>query len=621
MYKLITEDKGINEIREKISDVRILSLDIETNSLDPIGGKVLLIQICIEDEIFIINALTVSKDSISSLLNDIRNICSIGHNIKFDIKFLKTNFGVLLENVHDTMLTEVLLYQGIGKKFYSLQELALDYCDVTLDKTFQASFENMSNGIFTESQLLYSALDVKHLKKIYDSQMEKVVESGQLETYRLEMRTVPVVAQMEINGIKIDVDHWKKLQIDSEERASILNLRIKSYFIECINNKGSVNNCLELADALRIPVKTKRDRCTLENMIDVNFINFWLIDNMNIDSPLQLKILLNLCGIAVENTNEKTLTTFSDNDIIKLILEYRGYIKRATSFGDKFIKIINPVTGRIHADAHQLGTDTGRYAYSNPNLQQIPKLPEYRKGFVAESGHKIITSDYEQCELKLAGSISGEPLFINAFINKKDLHRLTASIAFGVAYDDVTDEQRQVAKTLNFAILYGSSEAGLVWNFGFTKENASKLLNNFYNGYSRLSKFMEVAKEAIYKKGYSSTPLGRKRYFGKKVLYEDWKEASSEERRIKREGFNHIIQGANADITKEAMCKIHYENTFGNKLKIILLVHDEIVCEVSDDILNDAKDFIRYCMESAEQKYLGKIPAKVDMHINDYWSK
>jgi DNA polymerase I len=229
--------------------------------------------------------------------------------------------------------------------------------------------------------------------------------------------------------------------------------------------------------------------------------------------------------------------------------------------------------------------------------------------------------DYSQQELRLVGAVSNEKKMIDAYLNKVDIHTITASLIFDKPVTDITKEERFFGKTLNFAVLYGTTEFGLKYNLQIPLDKAIDMIKSFYTGYPELSKFKKLCEEKILELGYSITPLGRRRYWSPKPIFADIFEVSKYREKMKREGFNFIIQGGGADITKIAMCNLFYKNPFGDKFRILLQVHDEIVAEVHDTIIDDAVKFMQEQMINAEQSFLGKIPAEVSWKISKKWSK
>jgi DNA polymerase I-like protein with 3'-5' exonuclease and polymerase domains len=347
---------------------------------------------------------------------------------------------------------------------------------------------------------------------------------------------------------------------------------------------------------------------------------------LNLNSGAQFRKILEYNGIFVPSANKKELEGHKQHEVIRDYLNFKPYTKRISSYGKDFLAKINPKTGRIHATFNQLGTRSGRWSCNNPNLQQIPKEidddPEarYRECFIARPDHILLTADYNQAELRLLGAVAKEPEFINGYINGLDMHRLTASHIYGVDYDVVTKEQRSRGKSINFAIVYGSTAWGLAWNFGIPIEEGEVQLESYFAAYPYIDRFIEKAGEKIWELKYSITPFGRKRFFEVPKYYEDGDEREKIKKSMIRRGINTIIQGGSADILKLALVDIYNKNPFGDLLKLLLTVHDEGVWEVHESIAEEAEEFVVSTLEEAEQVYLGDIPAKADSLLSHTWS-
>jgi DNA polymerase I-like protein with 3'-5' exonuclease and polymerase domains len=331
--------------------------------------------------------------------------------------------------------------------------------------------------------------------------------------------------------------------------------------------------------------------------------------------------LLHKLGIQSETTSSKELKKdFKDIDFAKLLTEYREWVKKITSFGKNFIDKINQKTHRLHSEFHQGGTATGRYASFNPDLQNIPKNSEYRNCFIAPDGWDMLSGDYTQIELVLAAEISQDPTMVRAMRDGISLHGITASsIHGGIPVDQLTVEQYTKGKSMNFAMLYGSSPRGIAYNFSVSDDEAKKYIETFNNTYPILATFMKAVHQKIIELGYSSTLLGRKRWFiiPAQWTQKDWKYLY----RIYREGFNHVIQGSSADITKLAMCNIYYDNPFGKSLKLIMTVHDEIILLAKKDISKDAAEFVRNQMILAAKTFIKTLPVDVKVTTASCWTK
>lgn len=255
-------------------------------------------------------------------------------------------------------------------------------------------------------------------------------------------------------------------------------------------------------------------------------------------------------------------------------------------------------------------------------MQNIPAEESYRSCFIPQDGYTLIVADYNQQEYRLAGAVSGEPAIINAYLSGADMHSATASIIFSIPLQDVTPEQRRLGKVVNFAILYGSTDLGLAKNLKISPDRAREIIASFEAGYPRLTAFRREVEDRIWRYRFSTTLLGRRRYFPKTVIFQDGKEASRFASQIKREGFNHLIQGTGADVTKIAMVRLFRNSPWSlEKFRVLLQVHDEIVVEASSDIADDAAKFVEYEMAEAIRPFLGEIPAAVEVRMGKYWQK
>jgi DNA polymerase I len=621
--KIIENISQTSEFLKDLETAKEIYIDTETSSTDTITCKLYLVQIMVNDSVYVFNCLKFNQlDYIISL---IASKIVVGHNIKFDIAVLYNKTKILLANVFDTMLAEIMLHQGIGIKYVSLYDVVEHYTGHKLDKSIRESF--YSNGLLTEitqNQYIYAAEDVIYLKQVKDGQVAKITEAKMLKPMQLEMELIPVVAMMENEGVLLNQPDWTKLMIKAKETSKSIAEELKQIFIRRFD-RSRWSNLYVASKELGIAPTALYKIKLLESITNPEDYTTFFEQNINISSSVQLNKLLNIVGYPeLKTTAEKVITDYRGKDkdqIFEKIIEFREQFKKGSSFGQSFLDAVHPVTGRIHADFNQLGTATGRFSSGNPNLQQIVKGSDYRKCFIAPPGWKMIICDYSQQELKLAGAASKEPEIIHAYKERLDLHSLTASALFEKDISEISEKERSIAKGFNFAVLYGSSEYGLAYNFGLPVEYMKKLLDNFYKKYTVLRDFKIQFEDAVFARKYSRTLLGRIRYFEDTKLFPDANAAYSYERKVRREGFNHLIQGTAADVTKMAMCDIFYKNPFGENLHIIMTIHDEIVCIVKEDCANTAKDFIVGCMNNALQQFLGDIPSEVDWSIEDYWYK
>lgn len=622
------DDVKIKNLFDLIKDdsTKLISLDTEDSGLDFLNDTTILLQLKMHDEIYLINCINVSKKLIEKILERIitSNKKVILHNAKFDIKFLYTLTGLLITNVHDTLTTETLLNSGIGKTLYSLKELIYKYCNVVIEKEIRNEFIGNTSGILTDEQLEYSAKDVEYLEYIYNRQMSRIEETNEGKVYDLEMNDISVVAMMEYKGIILSVERWTELYKEAEKLKEQFRNEITSEILDKVIKKTKPDTALTFADLLGIRegVKSKRARNALSLITDSSLVLDWAKKNFNMSSSQQLVKTLNLIGVNILSTNEKVMNKVeSKYPIISTILKFREYEKQVSTYGENVIKLINPTTGRIHTDYFNIGTKTGRVSSRNPNLQNIPRTTDYRRCFVSEDGFSLVGMDYSQQEYRFSGAVSGEPKIIQAYCSGKDMHQATAAIILNKSIDDITKDERNFGKTFNFAVLYGTTKFGLQKNLNVPMEVAEGFLQTFEEGYPVLMAFKDLAEKQIWKLGYSITKLGRRRYNIEKPDMMDSNEFIRFKSRVLREGFNHIVQGSCADITKMAIYNLFSENPFGDKFRILLQVHDEVVMEIHDSILESAIEFGKEMMLKAEQPYLGEIPAAVDVKVGKEWIK
>lgn len=627
MYKYIKDESNFYDLALELSEgnIDVVFCDLETTGLDARQSKILLFQIMAGNDIYIFDFLHLNEEHLKylvNLLDNVAKVTSVFHNTKFDIKFLAHYTGIWMTRLYDTMNAEVLINAGIGKSTYNLEELALKYAGIQLNKKVREQFFNQEVKVISEQMLQYSAEDVLVLKPIYEQQMEQIRNNREEKVLQLEMDLLPSIAKMEYDGVLMDTDRW--LALDDKERERY-NLHSENLIESFANNIGieKYKDVLELADAIAFP-KSGRSKKKVEFMKTLttpDVMKEWFKQNFNLGSTYQVQACLGLTGVPVKTTDKKILKKLEQTEVIKGLLELSESEKRISTYGRNVIGYFHPITGRLHVEFLDMGAASGRLSSGNPfNLQNIPRAEGYRESFVAPKGYRWISADYSQQEFRLAGSISGERLIIDAYINGADMHTATASLIYGKPLKEITKQERFIGKTANFTIVYGGTEYALGKNLGLSEEKSLEILAAFNDGYPTFSNFKKVAERSIMKLGYSTTILGRRRWNEPKPTYQSNKEYMQYINKQKREGFNHIIQGTAADITKIAMLmNIPKNNPFGEKLKMLIQVHDELNFEAHESIAEDAAVWIKEEMLKAEQPFLGDIPAAVDVNVSDHW--
>lgn len=675
-------DINSSQIDSFIQDINkedIIALDIEANSLDPITGTLLLIQAKVGDSIYVFDTRQLGKSAVTYLVELINSsdTLKLFHNASFDIRYLRNKTGIMLENFYCSLIGEAILTGG-EERYSSLDKLVEKYIKnpPKLNKEIRKEFHDLADDVpITQDMLIYSAEDVNYLEEIFTKQIEILRKEKMIDVLELELDLLPVVVSMIDNGVKLDVNRWEKLAKESMAEKERLENLIKEIIFNAIKSEHSsfrilacpeedevwnkmikkegkykglegiyndinygdviaVDNMYVLFEYMFMPAKALK---TIKQLMDIpiesmDFISGLFYEEFNIDSPYQIVRALNVCGISVENAQEDTLVkakgmfgiTKEQKELLDTILSFKEYSKRVSSFGLNFLEHVHPVTGRIHADVYQIGTRSGRFSYNTPNLQQIPGDKEFRMCFIAPEGSKIITSDYSQQELRLAGDLAEDEVIIMAYKNDEDIHKITGSTIYEISFDQVDADQRGHGKTLNFQTLYGATKWGVARKMEIPLHRAEEFINKFFDKYKQLAEFKKEVEDIVLRELYSVTPLGRKRYFtlDKDKLYDTGTfEYERTIASIMREGFNHPIQGGSADMLKRALINMYNDNPFNNKFRMLMVIHDEVVVETDEDIAEEAKKFIIKTMNNAGNAMMNNIEAKTDSHIENYWSK
>lgn len=589
-YEIITETTRLAEIVPELEASKTLSLDTETTHFDPYRAKLLLVQIATKNNVFVIDATKVDLEPIKHILESPRPL-KIVQNAKFDYEMLKVRSGITLTGIYDTMLAERLLTNGLSREI-SLKTIAKKYLGMTLDKTVRESFTDPKSlaiyGKFSKQQLDYAARDAQILYQIFQMQLKKLQEEELMEIAKLEFSLVPVVSEMEIRGSLIDQDKWREHIRQLQEKRDEINRSIQE-------------------DLKPLSRHIQADLFGGED------------DVINLDSPAQLLDAFKKMGVEIPSTGEAILAQTA-HPLAKKILEYRGYEKMITAFGESVLEKINPLTKRLHPDFLQLGADTGRFACNNPNLQQIPTDSAFRSCFIATPGYKMITADYSQIELRIMAEYSKDPTFLEAFAKDIDLHTLTASQMFKKPLEEVDKQMRFAAKSINFGLMYGRGPVSLAAQINTSVDEAKELLNVYFSTYKGVKRWLDQTGRDALKLGFSKTLGGRKRWY--ELPPQDHSDYMKLAGSIERQGKNTPIQGTSADITKYALVYLHERfKKEGWDAYLIHTVHDEIVAEAKEDIVEEVAKGIEEEMARGATKLLQKVAVKVDVHISDCWEK
>ncbi len=579
-FELITEPSRLAEVVAALSGEPIVAVDTEATGLDPfVDDTLLLVQVATPDRAYLVDARKVDPRPLRRILEDDRTL-KLMQNAKFDYKMLRSQVGITTRRIYDTMLAERVLTAGISRSI-GLAALAQKYAGIALDKAIRSSFVGKT-GEYSEEQLRYAARDALVLFTIYQQQRDALRRESVVNIAALEFKTLIAVGEMELAGCLIDKDRWHNIIVASQAERD-----------RCADELG-----LLIADA--VPQQSLFGGPAI-----------------NLNSNAQLLETFARMGIDLPDTMEATLLKY-DHPAIKKLLEYRGFEKTLSAFGEKFLELIHPKTGRIHPDFNQLGADTGRFSCTNPNIQQIPATSDFRGCFVPAPGYKLITCDYSQAELRILAQLSEDPAFVEAFQSGGDLHRLTASQMFQVPPDLVDKKQRSAAKVINFGLAYGRGPAALGVQLGVSTEEARRLIDQYFKAYAGIQRWLDKAGKEAVRKGFSVTILGRKRYYA--PIDRDDPEYNKKRSSIERQGKNSPIQGTNADMTKLALIGLN-EALQGYDARVVNTVHDEIVVEAREDQAEAVCKIVEHEMVKAGGKLIKLVPVVADAKIADYWSK
>jgi DNA polymerase I len=583
-YEYIDSEEKYLKAVEELSYLEKIALDTEGNSLSPFTNELLLIQLGNEDMVYIFDFNWHDRLSKEYFWKDPEKLFII-QNALYDYKVLKYNAGIEVGKVFDTLLAERILTCGISRNV-GLKSLTEKYLNLEMDKKIRMDFIDLTKETFhqkvTKELIEYSARDVQVLCAIYDQQNRELIRENLSRIAQIEFDVVRVIGEMELRGIYVDTERWRKIIVARESEK------------------------VELKNKLHEELKRIGFETDLFGNLEVN-----------LNSTKELKAIFKRVGINLESTGDAELAAV-DHPIAALLREYRKCEKQLSSFGESFLKFVRKETSRVHPSFQQIGADTGRFSCNKPNLQQIPATEEFRSCFAAPNGRKIVTCDYSQQELRVLASLSGDPKFIQLYLDGVDLHTATASMMFGIPIDEVQKDKRSVAKTINFGLAYGRGAKALAQVLVISEEEGKEMIEKYFSQFTFIRDWLEGAAKSAQELGYSKTILGRKRFY----ILPDKKdpEYRSKLAAIGRQGKNSPIQGSGVDMVKMALTLIHEQLT-NEKLDAFLIntVHDEIVIESCEKDAERAKEIIEHCMVEAGKRICSNVPILADPNIGDYW--
>ncbi|MFC1613274.1 DNA polymerase I [Patescibacteria group bacterium] len=507
-----------------------------------------------------------------------------GHNIKYDSKVL-ANHGINLRGINfDTMIASYLL--NPGSRAHSLNNLAfteLGHQMIPIEELIGKGKNQISMAdVESKKVSYYSCEDGDYTFQL----MEKL--KSRLQQYKsdkifneIEIPLIQVLIEMEFNGVKINVDFLQSLNKELDKKLQ----NIKNKIFDLAGNEFNISSPAQLKDVLfdklKIPVKNIKKGKT---------------------------------GLSTAASELEKLR--GQHPIIDFISEYRELSKLISTYVNALPKLVNKKTNRVHTSFNQTITATGRLSSSNPNLQNIPIRTELgksvRKAFIAEKGYKLLSSDYSQIELRIIALLSKDKKMIKAFNENQDIHIATASEIFKVNLEEVTSVMRRQAKAINFGIMYGMGPRGLADTAEISFQDAQNFIDEYFLLYKDVKKYLDKTLEDARKNGYTETFFGRRRYLPEIASRMPMIRASAE-----RMAINHPIQGTSADLIKMAMIELH-KRIQNQNIKMILQIHDELLFEVKESELENAKKIIREVMENIVKF---DAPIKVDIGVGDNWGE
>lgn len=590
-YYLIENKEDSYKLVSELLLQKEVCFDTETTSLNELEAELVGMAFSWEKHKGYYVLFPESKELTQEILEIFRpffensSITKIGQNLKYDIKVLAKYNIQVLGNLFDTMIAHYLLNPDAKHNMDILSENYLHYSPISIETLIgkKGKGQLSMRQVPPQEQKEYAVEDTDvtlQLKNIFEQQLQKY--NAEKLFSQIESPLVQVLADMELEGIRIDVPFLKSLSNDIEK--DIFSLQQAVY--EQAGETFNLSSPKQLGDILFEKLKL-------------------------ISKPKKTKT-------GQYATSEEILSELAPkHKIVANVLEYRQLQKLQSTYIDALPKEVNSTTGRVHTTYMQAVTATGRLSSNNPNLQNIPIRTErgqqIRKAFVPRNeDYTLLSADYSQIELRVIAALSGEKNMIEAFLQNQDIHRSTAAKVFNVDIQSVTREQRSHAKTVNFGIIYGVSAFGLSNQTELSRSESKELIDTYYQTYPQLKVFIDKQIHFARENGYVETILGRRRYLPDINSRNQVVKGAAE-----RNAVNAPIQGSAADIIKIAMINI-YNLLKDNKLKtkMLLQVHDELIFDVPKNELDFVKPLIKKTMEEA---YQFAVPLVVDLGVGKNW--
>ena len=589
-YKLIETEEDARKLFDFFITKQILCLDTETTSINPIDAELVGLSFSVEEGKAFYVAVPAEREKAERIVNIFKpiyestEILKIGQNIKYDMEVLM-NYGVrLAAPMFDTMLAHYVLQPELKHNMDILAETLLNYQTIHIDELIGPKGKSQKNmrDLSPADICDYAAEDADITLRLYNVLKPRLKEADVEDLfYNIEMPLVPVLAEMEMNGVLLDTNALA-------ETSKVLTERMKQIEKEIYDLAGHEFNI-----------------ASPKQVGEVLFGEMKIVDK-----PKKTKT-----GQFV-TSEEVLLQLRSKAPIVDHILEHRGLKKLLGTYVDALPKLINPHTGHIHTSFNQAVTATGRLSSSDPNLQNIPvrgeEGKEIRKCFIPEPGCLFFSADYSQIELRVMAHLSGDKNMIEAFREGYDIHAATAARIYKEDINDVTRDQRTKAKRANFGIIYGITVFGLAERLEISRDEAKQLIDGYFETFPQVHAYMEKAKELAREHGYAETFFHRRRY-----LPDITSHNATVRNFAERNAINAPIQGSAADIIKIAMVRI-FERFRREEIKskMILQVHDELNFSVLPEEKERVKKIV---LEEMQNAYPLQVPLVADSGWGENW--
>jgi DNA polymerase-1 len=597
-YQAILDNKALDALILELKNRKAFAIDLETTAKDPMRALIVGISFSYRPNEAAYIPLRHSQGStgdqldpdetlgqLKPLLED-PHLGKVGQNIKYDWIVLKRS-GIELKGViFDTMVASYLI--NPTRRAHNLDTIAAEYLDHKMISYKEVTGGGKGDKGFDKVPIAdavpYACEDADISLMAYELLASRLKEGGFHRLFKeVEMPLIPVLVDMEMSGVCVDGARLTSVSKDFERRLDEIENRIFAIAGEEFNIKSHQQLGYILFEKLKLPIQKKTKKKT---------------------------------GYS---TDVEVLTALSpEHELPALVLEYRSLAKLKSTYADALVDLIHPETHRIHTSYNQTITATGRLSSSGPNLQNIPVRTEegrqIRAAFLPRKGWAMLSADYSQIELRLLAHYSQDPILIEAFEQDQDIHARTAGEVFQLLPAMITSEMRRQAKVINFGIVYGMSPFGLSKELGISQQMAKIYIENYFDRYKGVKRFIEETIEQARKAGKVTTLLGRHRWLP---------DISSPNRTARqfaeRTAVNTPLQGSAADLIKLAMIQIHQAlGQKGLKAKMLLQVHDELVFEVPSAELEGVKKLVTDIMEGV---YDLCVPLKVDVKTGQNWAE